>query len=232
MTVRGNGRRTFFYHPGASAFFREEDVEFSGGEKIFYLGYLLLLDRLDEIDGAGTTGAGRLLKRAREVGCLTAVDLVSGAPERFPEIIPPTLPQIDVLFLNEYEASCLLQQEIEDSAAGFERAARAVLALGVRRVVVLHSPRGAVAVGGEGPASIQPSVALPAEKIRGAVGAGDAFAAGFLFGLHEEQGIEQCLLAGVCAAAACLTEETTSGGIASLQEALAMGERYGMRTSF
>jgi sugar/nucleoside kinase (ribokinase family) len=229
MTVEGSGRRTFFYHPGANARFGEEDVVFAEEAKIFYLGYLLLLDRLDEVNEEGSSGAGRLLERASQAGHVTVVDLVSGARGRFPEVIPAALPHTDVLFLNEYEASCLLGRELGNRAADLTEAAEGVMAMGVRKMVVLHSPEGAVAVGRDGIRAVQASIALPVDQIRGAVGAGDAFAAGMLYGLHEGWGTARCLEVGSCVAAACLTDETTSGGVGLLEEALEMRERYGFR---
>src|ERR1017187_572184 len=45
MTVRGTGRRTFFHHRGANARLGPEHFDFeASSERIFYLGYLLLLD--------------------------------------------------------------------------------------------------------------------------------------------------------------------------------------------
>src|SRR5271169_383140 len=47
VTVRGTGRRTFFHHRGANALLGPEHIDFARArERIFYLGYLLLLDAL------------------------------------------------------------------------------------------------------------------------------------------------------------------------------------------
>ncbi|MBC7980818.1 MAG: hypothetical protein H7Y36_09675, partial [Armatimonadetes bacterium] len=57
-----------------------------------------------------------------------------------------------------------------------------------------------------------------AEKIKGANGAGDAFAAGFLHAIHEDLTIPQALLIAVKTAAQCLNHPTPSGGVRPLVE--------------
>src|SRR5215207_4654499 len=48
MTVRESGRRTFFHARGANAELGPEHFDFAGTPaRIFHLGYLLLLDRMD-----------------------------------------------------------------------------------------------------------------------------------------------------------------------------------------
>ena len=73
----------------------------------------------------------------------------------------------------------------------------------------------------------QGSVRIPEEKIAGSVGAGDAFAAGFLYALHQEWAMNQCLELGVCAAASCLFDSTASNGILPLEVCLELGHKFG-----
>ena len=110
MTDQGTGRRTFFHCRGANAQLGPEHFDFSSVRaRIFHLGYLLLLDRLDEIvttaDGATTTRAVEVLRAARTAGLKVSVDVVSEASDRFPRIVKPALPHIDYLFLNEFESA-------------------------------------------------------------------------------------------------------------------------------
>jgi len=90
---------------------------------------------------------------------------------------------------------------------------RQLLKAGVREWVVIHFPVGTVAVGAKGDQLAQGSVNVPQAKIAGTVGAGDAFAAGVLLGLHEKAPMELALKYGVCAAAASLSDPTTSRGV-------------------
>jgi len=54
----------------------------------------------------------------------------------------------------------------------------------------------------------------------GAAGAGDAFAADVLFGLHEGWSIAQSLELGVCTAASSLFSTSCSDGVKSVEEVL------------
>lgn len=78
MTVQSTGRRTFFHHRGANAFLDAAHFDFTrSSARIFHLGYLLLLDRLDQPDPNYGTVAAALLARAQAMGFKTSVDLVS-----------------------------------------------------------------------------------------------------------------------------------------------------------
>ncbi len=232
MTVQGTGRRTFFHSRGANAFLDESYFNFSGNKsKIFHLGYLLLLDKLDAVGDDGLTGAAKVLKEARQCGMITSADLVSEQSERFKTIIPLALQYVDILFVNEFEASMLTGIEICDdegkcSIANAYQAADAILNAGVRRWVIIHFPKGAIALNKSGEKLFQPSVKMPAEKIKGSVGAGDAFAAGVLAGIHEDWTMAKSLLLGVNVAAASLMDASSSESIVSWQECLKLGTDF------
>ena len=233
MTVLGTGRRTFFHSRGANAHLDESYFSFSGHKsKIFHLGYLLLLDRLDAIGSDGLTGAAKVLKEARKCGMVTSADLVSEQSERFKTIIPLALQYVDILFVNEFEAGMLSGIEICDeegecSIVNAYQAADAILNAGVQRWVIIHFPKGVIALNKSGQKLFQPSVKMPAEKIKGSVGAGDAFAAGVLAGFHEEWTMAKCLLLGVNVAAASLMDASSSESIVPWQECLKLGEDFG-----
>jgi sugar/nucleoside kinase (ribokinase family) len=95
--------------------------------------------------------------------------------------------------------------------------------------VLLHFPEGAIAMSAHGEILLQGSVMLPSDKIAGAVGAGDAFAAGLLAEIHDGKPMAAALKMGVCAAAACLTHATCSGGILPSSDCLQLGIQYGFR---
>ena len=58
----------------------------------------------------------------------------------------------------------------------------------------------------------------PVKTIVSAVGAGDAFCAGMLHGLHEEWPLAQCMDLAHAAAGACLGHATTTGGLRPINE--------------
>jgi sugar/nucleoside kinase (ribokinase family) len=235
MTVKGTGRRTFFHQRGANALLDMEHFDFSGArEKIFHLGYLLLLDKLDALEPDGRTRASKVLQKAKEQGYITSADIVSERSDRFKSVIPSSLPYIDYLFVNEFEAGMITGVEtVIDGIINHERCAEAaskILEMGVNEWVLLHFPDGAIAIHKTGKTIFQPSIHLPAEKISGSVGAGDAFAAGVLMGLHNNWDMERSLILGVCAAASSLFAATSSDGILPAEECMSLTSTYGFRT--
>ena len=189
-----------------------------------------VLETLDRRGSDGKTGASRLLSRALDAGFHTVVDLVSVHMGNFREVVLPSLPVIDTLFLNELEAGALLDRSLrEDDSAGLMAAAAAVLELGVRCRAIVHSACGAVVAASDGKSAKHGSLRLPSSEVKGAAGAGDAFAAGVLLGLHQGRNLEECLSFGACSAAGCLTHPTTSGGVKTLELSLELGKEFGFR---
>jgi sugar/nucleoside kinase (ribokinase family) len=235
MSVKATGRRTFFHQRGANALLGPEHFDFAASRaKIFHLGYLLLLDRLDQPDPEHGTVAAGLLKQASAVGFKTSIDVVSEDSSRFPAVVRPALKYTDYAILNEFEAERTMGVQIR-TEKGIDRAqlnaaTGLLLEAGVREWVVIHFPEGAIAAHRDGRILFQGSVCIAQEKIVGTTGAGDAFGAGLLYGLHEGKTMEECLLNAVCVAAACLTEATCSNGIRSLAECLELGRSCGFRT--
>jgi sugar/nucleoside kinase (ribokinase family) len=234
MTVQGTGRRTFFHARGANALLDSPHFDFTKtNARIFHLGYLLLLDRLDGPNAEYGTVAAEVLARAQAAGLKTSVDVVSEDSDRFERVVTPALRHVDYCIMNEFEAERVTHKRIRyddglDQSALFE-AMKILLAAGVRERVVVHFPEGSCALGQDGILHQHGSVRLPADYIRGAAGAGDAFTAGVLHGWHESQAIEEALRAGVCAAAANLSDETCTGGMRSMADCLALGDKYGFR---
>ena len=230
MSVQGTTHRTYFHQRGANARLGPEHFDFAASNaKIFHLGYLLLLDRLDE---PGV--AARLFAAARAAGLKTSLDMVSDASDRFRTVVLPVLPHIDHFFANDFEAEKLTGLALGRGTAldrrAVEQAARALIAHGVRESAIIHFPEGACACSATGDLVWQPSVRVPAEAIGGTAGAGDAFAAGVLLGLHEGWPMIRSLELGVCAAASSLRHPTTSDSVAPIAECLALGAKWGFQT--
>ncbi len=234
MTVQSNGRRTFFHARGANALLDSHHFDFSAtNARLFHLGYLLLLDRLDSPSATHGTVAAEVLARAQAAGLKTSIDVVSEDSERFARIVLPALKFVDVCIMNEFEAGRVTGLRIRDGEkldrAALRTAMQQMLAAGIRERVFVHFPEGGCALGTDGQWHEHGSVKLPADSIKGAAGAGDAFTAGVLLGWHEGRPIDEALRYGVCAAAANLSDETCTGGMRSLTQCLALGERYGFR---
>jgi sugar/nucleoside kinase (ribokinase family) len=196
------------------------------------LGYLLLLDALDAPDSKFGTRAARLLAQAQEAGIKTSVDVVSEDSDRFARIVTPALKHVNYCILNEIEAGKTTGLKIRQPDGSLDKvalrhAAGALLQQGVREVVVVHFPEGAFARAHRGEDIWQPSLKLPAKYIAGTAGAGDAFCAGVLLGLHEGWDVPRCLLTGVCMAAASLSDATCTAGVKSLKSSLGLAKRFG-----
>lgn len=229
MSVRDTGRRTFFHQRGANALFDMEHVDLAQTRaRIFYLGYLMLLDQLDQFDAVGRSRGSRLIESARESGMTTFVDLVTTEHRDYHRIVSSALPYIDHLVLNENEASKLVGRELaEDDAEVLLEAAGVILDCGVGTTVTIHTRVGAVTVSSTGEKVVQPSLVLTPAYIQGSCGAGDAFAAGLLHGLHEGLPPSRCLHLAICVAAASLSHPSPSEGVRSLDDCLALGEQFG-----
>ncbi|WP_088283660.1 carbohydrate kinase family protein [Kineosporia sp. A_224] len=237
MVLKGSGVRTFFHHAGANDLLVPDDVPLGASSaRVFHCGSPGIHAAMDTVDAAGDTGWVRLLRAAQTAGLRTNLELVGLDALRLRDLARPCLPHLDYLVVNEVEASATAGVEVKavgvDGAvdwAGIEAAARGCLDLGVGRLVVVHCPAGAVAVAKDGTVHRHGSVRLPPEVIRNATGAGDAFAAGVVLGLHEDLPVEDCLRLGVCAAAANLQGAGTSDGVVPAADCLALGTRYGYR---
>jgi sugar/nucleoside kinase (ribokinase family) len=98
---------------------------------------------------------------------------------------------VDLLFANEQEMKSLSGEEDFDAAL-------ATFAGDVRQIVVTCSEKGAIAV--EQGRRVEVAAA-PVEKVVDTTGAGDLFAAGFLFGQAQGRSVEASLRLGSLAAA-------------------------------
>lgn len=234
MTVQSTGRRTFFHARGANAELDSHHFDFSKTDaKLFHLGYLLLLDRLDVPHETYGTVAAEVLARAQAAGLKTSVEAVSEDSDRFERLITPILRHVDLCIMNEFEIGRMTHREVRVESGVDHDVLRAamqdLLEKGVRERVVVHYPEGASSLGHDGQLHRHGSVKLPPNYIKGAAGAGDAFSAGVLLAWHEGLAVEEGLRYGVCAAAANLSDETCTRGLRPLHDCLALGQHYGFR---
>lgn len=234
MTVESTRTRTFFHARGANAHFDVDDVDVAAlRSRIFHLGYLLLLTALDAPDADHGTRAARLLAKCRAAGLRTSIDVVSAEGGRFSEIVLPALRHCDYCIVNEVEAAGVTGLRLRDDAdrpiwGAIEDAAAKLVELGVARVAAIHLPEGAVARDAEAGRTVRaPSLRLPEGFVKGTAGAGDAFCAGTLLGLHEGESVARALEFGHAAAAVSLRHPTCTGGMTTLEEALALARELG-----
>ena len=234
MASQVNGHRTFFGFRGAADLMDESHCDPSRSRaRIFHVGAPGLHPRLDAPDSRGGNGWTRVLARARELGFRTNMEMASLDPEVLHPIVRPCLPLLDSIVINDHEGEAVSGVEIRPGgkldweAAG--RACRRLREMGVRQVAAIHFPEGAVAVDEAGTLHAQPSVRWPDARIVSAVGAGDAFAAGLVYGLHEGWPVPRGLELAVCVAAVCLESLDTNATIGTWQACEAETRPYGYR---
>lgn len=224
MADMSNGTRTFFHHRGANALFGPEHVEKITAEaKIFHLGYLLLLDRMDAKDEEYGIVAARALDCLQKRGYKTSVDVVSEEGDRFREVILPCLPYMDYFIVNEVEAGACVGHNLRDADGNIvlnevKAAANFLMENGVKEAVVIHFPEGGYGLRKSGEVCFVPSFRVEPKDIVSSVGAGDAFCAAMLYALHEELPLEKALRVANAAARFNLFSATSTDGAPTVAE--------------
>jgi sugar/nucleoside kinase (ribokinase family) len=221
MNVPGQNR-TFFYHGGANDAVTDALVSpavfAAAGYRLFYLGYLMLLPGLDRIDADGRSGASRLLKAARDAGLTTCVDFVSSEDPQFAAKVGSALPHCDFLIINELEAGRATDIIVRDAKGGLDETAlllagERLLTAGVARGAIIHAPEVSFWFAPGAKPIVSHSRPVDAADIVSTVGAGDAFCAAVLYGLHEDWPVERICAVAHAAAARCLGGATATDGI-------------------
>lgn len=190
--VTPDGERTMRTHLGAAAALAPTDItpeDFQGYGHAHVEGYLLFNPELMR----------GVLEAAKKAGCRISVDLASfevvhASREVLPELLET---YVDIVFANEEEATAF---------AGSEDPAQCLEALHV------HCPTVAVKLGAEGvllrnggEACAVP--ALPVAQAVDTTGAGDLWAAGFLYGLLNGRKLTDCGRLGASLGAAVVTQQ-------------------------
>ncbi len=217
MSVIG-GQRTFFTYPGASSTFGVDDFDWDNlNVKMLHLGYFLLLQKVDDGDGY------KILKKAKELGIMTSIDLVSENSDRY-SIVVPCLPLVDNLIINETEAGKLCG--IEPTEENLEKICDKLLELGVRDRVIIHMPMLGVCKSRNGAYTTLPSVDVPKDFIKGKTGAGDAFCSGALIGIYNGESDEKILEYAQIAAMASLRAPDATSGMDTLENLYELAKQY------
>jgi sugar/nucleoside kinase (ribokinase family) len=188
--VTPDGQRTMNTFLGASQFLPAQALDESliaNGAILYLEGYLW-----DPEEPRAAMRKAIDIARANErkvAFTLSDVFCISRHGDDFRQLIAEGL--IDILFANESELLALTEKD-DFEAAVADIAARVPLA------VVTRSEAGALAVQGGERVEVR---AEPIEKLVDTTGAGDMFAAGFLFGQAQGRGLEESLrLGAICAA--------------------------------
>ncbi len=235
FNVRESGRRTHFFHQGVAAAMTPDHFDLSSSRaRILHLGLPGAHAAMDRPWRDEANGWAAVLRKARSLGLATNLELMTIPAARLADLGRPCLPHLDTLIVNDFEIGALAGRETRGANGATDVGAVSLaiedtLKLGAMRWVVAHFPEGAVLGGRDGTRVTIGSVAMPASAIAGANGAGDAFAAGMLYGLHEDWPVEKALGLAHASAAASLRAVSTTAGVGSVAECWALADKFGFR---
>jgi sugar/nucleoside kinase (ribokinase family) len=234
FNVLASGRRTHFFAPGVAAKMSPADFDFShSGAKLLHLGLPGAHATMDAPWGEDTTGWATVLRKARAAGLKTNLEMVTTGRDEVARFGRSCLPHLDLLIVNDYEIGCVAGLDAraggQTSGLAVAKALKAALEMGPLELAVAHFPEGAIAATRSGEVVAVGSVAMEPAEIAGVNGAGDAFAAGVVYGWHEGWALEDALRLGHASAAASMREVSTTRGVTRTAEALALAERHGFR---
>ncbi|MGN0185008.1 MAG: carbohydrate kinase family protein [Aristaeellaceae bacterium] len=216
--------RTFFTYLGANARFTEDDVDWDKLDcDLLHIGYILLLNALDQEDAEYGSKMARLLHHAQQRGIKTSIDVVSEASDRFNRLVVPALKYTDYCIINEIEASQTTGIPLRDEndaliRENIPKVLKRMKELGVSTWAVIHCPEGGFGIDENGNYVERESLHLPEGYIKGSVGAGDAFCAGVLCGAEKGEKLDSAIELGIASAAASLSEANATDGMRSEAE--------------
>jgi sugar/nucleoside kinase (ribokinase family) len=199
VLVDSAGQRSFFYRPGTLEKMSNRHVPDSvvKGARLVHVGGAMKMLDFD---------LAELMGRAKSFGCLTSLDTDWDIYGNWMRKLESAMPKIDYLITNEEEAAMLAGRE-DPADSG-----RALLAYGPKAVAIKRGERGAMLVTKEGVAE------FPAYRVtvKDTTCAGDAFAAGFLFGVSRGEPLDDAVRLGNAAGALCATQ-ISHRGVTSLE---------------
>lgn len=221
-----SGERTFFHNKGANALFGPEHLDIVSLQcSLLHIGYILLLDKFDGPDEEYGTVMARFLHQVQKAGIKTSIDVVSDNSGDYAGKIIPSLRYCDYVIINETECCSIwgIDPYLSDGSinvSAVRAAMEKTMACGVGEKVIVHCKAAGFCLDKSGSFTVVPSLKIPAEQIKGSVGAGDAFCAGCLYGIYNGFTDEQLLEFASGAAACNLFAENSVDGMRSKQEIL------------
>lgn len=232
MNAQDTKQRTFFYIPGSSDIFCDDYINWDNiNTKIFHLEYLLLMKTVDSPDAEYGTHGARILKKAKDRGMITSIDMVSEQSNRAKTVIRSALKYTDICCINEVEAETVtgisLLENGELSRDRVIAAIKEIQKMGVSKWIVIHAPKCSYGYDCEkDELYFVPSLNLPKGYIKGSTGAGDAYCSGILYGAHESKNLEEAMKLARACAACSLSENNGTDGMRAYDEVLLLAEKY------
>jgi sugar/nucleoside kinase (ribokinase family) len=203
VNVVGEDRR-FIHSFGANAAFSAADIpaERVARCRVLYLGGFLVMDKITQEELIP------VFEAARRSGARTVLDVVTPGPGHYLARLDRLLPHVDVFLPNDQEGYVITgERDPLRQAEAFRR-------LGVGTAIVTLGSGGSVLVG-EGVRLRAGAYQVP--FVDGS-GGGDAFAAGYIYGLLHDLPPQECLKVASALGASCVRSIGTTTGVFTRQE--------------
>ena len=199
VLIDSGGERTFLHYFGANAHVKtnELDMDKISGAKLLHLAGALLMPGFDGEPQA------QVLAAAQAAGVRTCVDVVWDDTSRWMELVAPLLPYTDFFLPSLSEAQQLTGLKQPEDVAG------ALLDTGVEVVALTMGEKGCYVCAADAELRLP---AYPVEVVDG-TGAGDAFAAGFIYGYLQEWDLERTAKFASAMGSLATTAAGTTAGI-------------------
>jgi len=216
LPIRPNGDRPALHAIGANAVYSIDDVPWALIESASHLH----LGGNDSMRGLGRDGAPQILRRARDGGATTSMDILSEGSPKLLAILKPCLPFVD-WFMPNADQAC----KLTDSDKAEEAAAR-LIDLGVGGVVLTMGSDGSLLT------TARERVHLPAHDIEvvDTSGCGDAYCAGFIRALRLGWPPAESMKLGNAAAALVAQGLGSDAGIRNLEDTLSFMRETPLRS--
>jgi sugar/nucleoside kinase (ribokinase family) len=213
VMVDSGGERSFIHCTGANATFTDADVSWQvidAAPILHVAGPFLMTEFVGE-------QCASVLKQAQERGKVTTLDTVWDFTGRWMDVLRPSLPYLDYALPSIEEAQAITGKDDPHDIAGV------FLDAGVKTVGIKLGAKGSYIRTSDGVEINVPGLTVNAID---SLGAGDAWAAGFLTGLVNKWDLEHCLRFANAVGASCVQALGATTGIKSFEDTcrLAFGD--------
>jgi sugar/nucleoside kinase (ribokinase family) len=198
VNVQGQDRR-FIHLIGAYADYRAEDIPLDRVRqcKALYLGYFILMPNLT------AEGLIPIFKAARSNGAKVIVDVAVGGKGDHVTKLEKLLPHVDVFLPNQDEAEVILgERNPFKQAEEFRR-------MGAETVIITMGEKGSYLINKD----VKLLAGVYSIDFVDPSGGGDAFDAGFIYGLLKGMSAEDCLKVASALGASCVRAIGTTPGV-------------------
>ncbi len=218
--------RAYFHFRGSNAKLSKSEFDFDKitGD-ILHVGYLLLLDTLDEPDEKYGTKLGEILCDAKAHGIKTSIDIVSEESDRYQTIVAPVLKYVDYCIINEIEAGKIVGIPSADENGdiikeNIPKICKALRELGVSDWIIIHTRDASYGLDKDGTFITMTNIDIPRSQIAGTTGAGDAFCSGALYGAYKGMSLKDAMYFATAVATCSLVAPSATDGVRSAEETL------------